>query len=271
MGSLQYREMRALVCFCAVYLLLLVVHSPVVEASRRRSRENCPAPATSPTATPTVPANPCSSDYNCPRLCPEVSSNYGSCCVDYRCGSTSDCEVSVVGTIFGVLFCCCCYGGIGVAVYFCLRAGQPHPAMAQGNGSVIVLGQPGQPGNNGAGYGQTGYAQQAHGAHSQHPGVQPGFDPSYAYAVHATPTPAYTATDPGVSADGWQKVTAPDGRVYEFNPATNETRWPDVQPAVAQPVSDPNWHQAQDPQGNVYEYNTVTNETRWPNGPPLKQ
>jgi len=154
----------------------------------------------------------------------------------------------------------------------CLQCDPDFHVDRSSSQSLFLWQQPGQPMNNGASYAQTGYAQNhQNGAYSQQqPGVQPAYDVSYGVPVHATPAPAYAATDPS-SNNGWQKVTAEDGRVYEFNPATNETRWPDMQPNAAPPTTDPNWHQAQDPEGNVYEYNTVTSETRWPNGPPLNK
>merc|ERR1711871_130513 len=247
-------------------LMLCLALLECADASCNRRRRGYSTCRTCPADASTV-GNPCGEGYACPSLCRQKSSSYGECCLNDRCGKKDDCEqASIIGTIFSVLFCFCCYGGIGVGIFFCMRAGQPPPNMHNGGVVVQQIGPGGYPGQQQ--YGQQQYGQPQSGF----PGAVQGM--ADLHTMHAPP-PGYSAqpANLGQTDDGWSKTTDASGRVYEYNPATNETRWPDQQPVVATATAvggeasgghpgtngGSEWQTAQDAAGNTYEYNTRTN------------
>jgi len=53
------------------------------------------------------------------------------CCDGEWCGDKAECESqSFVGLVVGVIFCCCCYGGIGFGVFMCIKMQKNQQAAA---------------------------------------------------------------------------------------------------------------------------------------------
>ena len=187
--------------------------------------------------------NPCytgwgGSSQACPSQCPQVkidkvafcvntalstllqvSAEYGECCVNNACGSKDECEsTDTVSGIMGMLFCCCCYGGIGFGLYLCGRHAaqhnQPQPQMGVAQPQMVVQGTvPGQP------------IAQVYAVGGNASGLAPGsiYNPT-------PPPPQYAAT-----ASEWKETQDPSsGRTYWYTD-DGQTTWENPNNSTAKP------------------------------------
>jgi len=150
---------------------------------------------------------------------------------------------AIVGFVVMTSMCCCCVCGCVVVGYCCLRSRHEHGRLEHQATVVILMPEELPPPHPCPSHGtQSSYGQQyVEAPYGQH------FNAQMQYLQNQSEVPAYSETAPptaehhgvGVLTSSVDKPDSPEGLQGE-------------------------WIQVADPHtGNMYEYNTASNETRW--------